>query len=50
SFYKELISHPKIIATPHISFHTETTIKTANDIMIDNVEAWINGNPINIVN
>lgn len=49
-FYKELLTHPKIITTPHIAFHTETTIRTANEIMIDNAEAWVNGKPINVVN
>jgi phosphoglycerate dehydrogenase-like enzyme len=49
-FYKELLSHPKVIATPHIAFHNDMTIKKANDIMIDNVEAWVKKKPINVVN
>lgn len=48
--YQELRNHPKVLVTPHIAFHTDTTLRVANDIMIDNVEAWIKGNPTNIVN
>lgn len=49
-FYRKLLTHPKIVATPHIAFHTENTVRVANDIMIDNVEAWTKKSPINIVN
>lgn len=48
--YKILKKNPKIITTPHIAFHADMTTRVANDIMIDNVEAWIKGKPINIVN
>jgi len=48
--YKELIKHPKVIATPHISYQSDVTIKISNDMMIDNVEAYIKGKPINVVN
>jgi len=47
--YLKLKNHPKIIATPHIAFHTDLTTRRANNIMIDNVEAWINGKPINVI-
>jgi len=48
--YLKLRQHSKIIVTPHIAFHTDMTTKVANDIMIDNVEAWVKNNPINLVN
>ncbi|MDD4901871.1 MAG: NAD(P)-dependent oxidoreductase [Patescibacteria group bacterium] len=48
--YSKLRQSPKIIVTPHIAFHTDMTCRTANDIMIDNVEAWIKKKPINLVN
>lgn len=48
-YYLKLISHPKVVATPHIAYNSKATARKANDIMIDNVEAWIKGNPINIV-
>jgi len=48
--YLKLRQSPKFIVTPHIAFHTDMTCKTANDIMIDNVEAWVQNKPINLVN
>ncbi len=48
--YQKLKRHPKIIVTPHIAFHTDMTTRVANDIMIDNVEAWVKGKPQNILN
>lgn len=48
-YYQKLLNHPKIFVTPHISYSTEKSAKTGNDIMIDNVEAWIAGNPQNVV-
>jgi phosphoglycerate dehydrogenase-like enzyme len=49
-FYKEFVSNDKVIVTPHIAFHNDMTLKTANDIMINNVEAWVKHQPINLVN
>jgi len=48
-YYLKLVKHPKVISTPHIAFNTDATARKANDIMIDNIEAWIKGKPINIV-
>jgi phosphoglycerate dehydrogenase-like enzyme len=47
--YKKLLSHPKILVTPHIAYNSEKSRRTGADIMIDNVEAWINGKPQNVV-
>ena len=47
--YQKLVSHPKVYVTPHISYNTPLSMKIGNEIMIDNVEAWINGKPQNIV-
>lgn len=49
-YYKKLFQHPKIFATPHISYSSEMSAKIGNDIMINNVEAWIAGNPQNVLN
>lgn len=49
-FYKRLQKHSKVLATPHISFNTDVTQRIRNDMMIDNIEAWINGNPQNVLN
>ncbi|MDD2822878.1 MAG: NAD(P)-dependent oxidoreductase [Candidatus Daviesbacteria bacterium] len=48
-YYLKLVSHPKVVTTPHVAYNTEATARKANDIMIDNVENWIKGTPINIV-
>ncbi len=47
-YYKKLLRHQKILATPHIAYKTDATNKTGNDMMINNIEAWIKGKPINI--
>jgi len=47
--YRILLEHPKISVTPHIAWNADSEHKKSNDIMIDNVEAWINNSPINIV-
>lgn len=48
-YYQRLAKHPKIIATPHIAYNTEQTSHVSNDMMIDNVEAYLDGHPINVV-
>jgi phosphoglycerate dehydrogenase-like enzyme len=49
-YYKKLLQHPKIFVSPHISYSSEMSAKVGNDIMIDNVEAWIAGRPQNVLN
>ena len=48
-YYMKLVKHPKILATPHIAYDTDVTDRVANDGMIDNVEAYLAGKPINLV-
>lgn len=49
-YYIKLKNHPKIIATPHISYNSDKSFEFGNDVMIDNVEAWINNQPQNLLN
>ncbi len=49
-YYKKLSKNPRVIATPHIAYQSDVTIRVSNDMLIDNVEAWIKGKPINVVN
>ncbi len=42
--------HPKVLVTPHVAYKTDYALQRGYDIMIDNVEAFIRGKPINIVN
>lgn len=46
--YEKLRNHPRVNATPHISAFNDVTTKIGNDMMIDNVEAWLKGKPINV--
>lgn len=48
-YYQKLLKHPKILATPHIAYNTWDTKRVANDMMIDNVEAWLKKKPINLI-
>lgn len=47
--YQKMLAHPKVLATPHISWSATKSLQVGSDIMIDNVEAYINGEPQNIV-
>ena len=44
-----LIRHPRVIVTPHIAFNTEEAVKRIVDTTIDNITAFKNGNPQNLV-
>jgi phosphoglycerate dehydrogenase-like enzyme len=47
--YEKMLAHPKVLATPHISWSASKSLEVGSDIMIDNVEAFISGKPQNIV-
>lgn len=47
--YLKLKDNPRVLVSPHISYNTKLSIQTGIDVMIDNVEAWINGKPQNVV-
>jgi len=48
-YYQKLLHHPKVFVTPHISYNSEMSMQVGNDIMIDNVEAWVKGRPQNVL-
>jgi len=48
--YLKFKNHPKILITPHVAFKTNYAIGRGFDMMIDNIEAFVKGKPINIVN
>jgi phosphoglycerate dehydrogenase-like enzyme len=48
-FYQKILVHPKVLATPHISYNTDVSNRIAYDMMIDNIEAFLKGKPINVV-
>jgi len=47
-YYQEISKHPKVLATPHIAWSTDVTAQDVNDIMIENIESYIKGQPRNI--
>jgi len=48
-FYQRLLKNPKILVTPHIAYNSDTTARVGNDMMIDNIEAYLAGKPTNLV-
>jgi phosphoglycerate dehydrogenase-like enzyme len=46
--YRKLSEHKNVLATPHIASLTDVTTRIGNDMMIDNIEAWVKGKPINV--
>ncbi len=46
--YKKLINHANVFATPHIAGFSDVTTRIGNNMMIDNVEAWLKGKPIHV--
>lgn len=49
-YYQKLLTHPKILVTPHIAYSSEKSFEMGNNVMIDNVEAYIKGKPQNVLN
>ena len=47
--YADLSSNPKVLITPHLAFNTDAAIQVGNEIMIDNVEAFLKGKQQNII-
>ena len=48
-FYQRLLKNTKVLVTPHIAYNSETTARLANDMMIDNIEAYLAGKPTNLL-
>jgi phosphoglycerate dehydrogenase-like enzyme len=48
-FYERMQKHPKVLVTAHIAARTDVTTRVANDMMVDNVESFLKGKPINVV-
>jgi phosphoglycerate dehydrogenase-like enzyme len=50
SVYQKFGKHPKVLVTPHVAFKTDHAINKGRDMLIDNIEAFVKGKPINLVN
>jgi phosphoglycerate dehydrogenase-like enzyme len=48
-FYKKCLSNDKILVTPHVAGVTKQAAANGLEILVQNVEAYLSGNPQNIV-
>lgn len=48
--YTKFKNNNKIIVTPHVAFNSDYAVKRKYDILIDNIEAFLQGKPQNLVN
>ena len=48
-FYQKCLSNEKILVTPHIAFSTKQAVANGREIAITNIEAFLRGNPQNIL-
>lgn len=44
-----LIHHPKVVVTPHNAFNSEEALQKILNTTVDNIKAFIEGHPINLV-
>ena len=44
-----LISHPRVIVTPHLAFNTQEAVERILDTTIENIQKFAAGSPINLV-
>jgi len=49
NFYKKCLSNEKILVTPHVAGVTKQAAKNGLEIMVTNVEAYLAGQPQNVV-
>jgi len=48
-FYQKALGNSKILVTPHIAFSTKQASANGREIAIQNIEAFIKGEPRNII-
>lgn len=49
AFYKKCLSNEKILVTPHVAGITKQAASNGLEILVQNVEAYLNGDPQNIL-
>ncbi|HWT54667.1 MAG TPA: D-2-hydroxyacid dehydrogenase [Rhodocyclaceae bacterium] len=47
--FNALLDHPGFILTPHVAWASDVAMQTLADQLIDNIEAWVQGAPRNVV-
>lgn len=48
-FYQKCLHNEKILVTPHIAFATKEASTNGREVAIQNIEAYVSGNPQNII-
>jgi D-3-phosphoglycerate dehydrogenase len=48
-YYRTLAAHEKVLATPHVAFATTQAGRQSLDTVVENVEAFANGRPRNVL-
>ncbi|TAK95454.1 hypothetical protein EPO05_04100 [Patescibacteria group bacterium] len=49
AFYQKALSNSKILVTPHIAFSTKQAVANGREIAIQNIEAFLKGEPKNVL-
>jgi phosphoglycerate dehydrogenase-like enzyme len=49
AYYRTLAAHEKVLATPHVAFATTQAERQSLDTVVENVEAFVNGRPRNVL-
>jgi phosphoglycerate dehydrogenase-like enzyme len=49
AYYRSLAAHEKVLATPHVAFATTQAERQSLDAVVENVEAFVNGRPRNVL-
>jgi D-2-hydroxyacid dehydrogenase (NADP+) len=49
TFYQKALSCPKVLVTPHIAFATKQAVANGAEIAVQNIEAFLKGQPINVI-
>ncbi|MCA9381933.1 glycerate dehydrogenase, partial [Candidatus Dojkabacteria bacterium] len=47
---RKIVQHPRSIVTPHIAFCSEESMQRLSEVSVGNIEAFLKGEPRNIVN
>lgn len=48
-YYQKLLKQKKIFVTPHIAWSADSSIYNGNEIVIDNIKAWVKRCPQNLI-
>jgi phosphoglycerate dehydrogenase-like enzyme len=49
AYYRTLAAHEKVLATPHVAFATTQAGRQSLDTVVENIEAFANGQPRNVL-